>query len=221
MVKRLGLLIVFLALIGGIWAGYAAIIQSPQYALVDLAQGLEAQNFDWVDKRVNIDTVVSHLADQLVTEELKRLNAEPDHGGLLGMLAQGMGAGVVNVMKPAIVAAAVPQIKQAVADPKLTSRVKDLGNKAAMLVIFRQVGDIKLTQIQTQSQTQIDTATMLLEANKTPVRFTWKRTGPVGWEVTQIDMPASLIKFWMSEQARVHQPLPQTLPQPLPSNSNP
>jgi hypothetical protein len=203
-VKRLGLLIVFLVLIAGIWIGYTNIVKSPQYALVDLAQGLEAQNFDWVDKRVNIDTVVSHLADQVVTEELKRLNAEPDKGGMLGMLAQGMGAGVVNLMKPAIVAAAVPQIKQGVSDPKLAARVKDLGNKAAMLVIFRQMGDIKLTQTQLQG----DTATMLLDANKTPVRFTWRNTGPMGWEVTQIDMPASLIRFWMSEQARTHQPLP-------------
>jgi hypothetical protein len=201
-VKRLSLLIVLLGVLGATWVGYSTVVSSPEYAVVDLAQGLEAQNFDKVDKRVNMDTVIGHLADQVVTDELKRLDAQPDQGGLFGMMAKGMGANLVNVMKPAIVAAATQQIKQGIADVKLSPRVKDLGQKAAFLMVFRKAGDLTLSSVNTSG----DTATMLLENQKQPTRLTLKKTGPAGWEVTEIDMPPAVIKYWMSEQSRTHQP---------------
>jgi hypothetical protein len=194
--KRLALLVVLLGLLGGAFYGYFAVVNSPQYALVDLAQAVETQDYAEFDKRVNIDSVVGRIMDKAIGEEVKRMEGQPHPQGLFGTVTRGIGAGLIQLAKPAMVTDAVKRLKREFHNPDNAAQVKDLGQKATTLMLTRQAGAVTL-----QGPTcQAGTCTMVLtDAEKTPYTLELKQAGLGGWEVTAIDAPSHKLAEWLGK----------------------
>jgi hypothetical protein len=202
MLKRLGLLTILLLLLVGVLGGYFWLVNTPEYAMVDLAQNLENQNYTRIDERINFEQVTGHVADVIAQQQSKRVESQNKGNDVFSQFGRGLGLGIVQVMKPALINQATLQIKNAVTDPRNAPYVKDLGNKTLMLVLGQNSEQFKLTKkAQSGSKVQFE---LVVETNhktreKLPVQLEWQHPLIGGWELTKIDVPDEHLARWMGQ----------------------
>jgi hypothetical protein len=189
MFKKLGATLLLLVLLLGAVMSYYWAVSTPQYALIELANGIEKQKYPTVDKRVNLDLLIGHAAEQALQQQVKQMQQHvgKQSNPLFAAMGHGLGQGFIQMMKPAMVAQGTDQLKNYVLSHDNRKYFADLGNKTTMLLLLRKADHVTLTASDTTAQT----ATFTLSIDQEPVTITLAPTGPAGWEVTQVDLTSA------------------------------